>query len=54
VHYLRFPFTSEARDAFVDPARKAALLVDHPNYRVFAAIPEEVRVELLRDLRGED
>lgn len=50
VHYVRFRFDDAARAAFLDTSRKAALVIDHPNYRAFEIIPDDVRAELIGDL----
>ena len=52
VQYLRFRLNAEARAALGDPRREARLVVDHPNYRAEAVLPEAVRAELVRDLEG--
>jgi len=50
VHYLRFKVSPEAQAALSDDTQEAMILVDHPNYKAKAAIGENVRAELLRDL----
>jgi hypothetical protein len=47
VHYLRFPFTAEQREAFASgPAR---LVVDHPEYKVWVELNDAQRAELAGD-----
>jgi hypothetical protein len=50
VHFLRFPFDDEARDAFRDPEVPAALVVDHPEYVDEVPITGPARLSLLADL----
>jgi hypothetical protein len=50
VHFLRFTFTDEQRDAFRDPSVPARLVVDHPMYATDVAIQGPVRLSLLADL----
>ncbi len=52
VQFVRFRFPEAARRAFLDGTR-GALRVDHPAYRAFAVIPDEVAAELRGDLGGE-
>ena len=49
VHYLKFAFTPEQRDAFATgpPVR---LVVDHPEYQVDVTLTEDQRDELVGDL----
>lgn len=51
VHYLRFPFSAEARDAFVAGELPAAIAVDHPSYRYEAEFPPEVRTAVAKDFK---
>ena len=50
VHFLRFQFSDEQRDAFRDPDVPARLVVDHPAYADDIAIEGAVRLSLLADL----
>jgi hypothetical protein len=50
VHFLRFRFDDEARDAFRDPSVPASLTIDHPRYADTVAIPDATRRSLLADL----
>src|SRR3954463_623735 len=50
VHFLRFTFTDEQRDAFRDPSVPARLVVAHPAYADDVAIDGPVRLSLLADL----
>ena len=50
VHFLRFGFSDEQRDAFRDPDVPARLVVDHPAYADDVAIDGAVRRSLLADL----
>ena len=50
VHFLRFPFPSEAVAAFKKPGAEAILEISHPNYAHMARIPEPVRAALAADL----
>ena len=52
VHYLRFAVPPPARAALGDSSRPATLVVDHPNYKAQAAVPDALRAELLKDLAG--
>lgn len=54
VQYVRFRFGPEARAAFVAGREPARVVVDHPNYRVEAAIPDEMRKSLIEDLEEND
>jgi hypothetical protein len=49
VHYLRFAVPAEAA-ALLEAGASASLVVDHPNYKWEASLPEDVRRELRRDL----
>jgi uncharacterized protein DUF3501 len=53
VHFLRFRFSDEARDAFRDPAVPAVLGVDHPEYSDETPITGATRLSLLADLAFE-
>jgi len=50
VHYLRFALPEAARAALADPAQKARIVVDHPNYKAEAEVLPAVRAELVADL----
>ncbi|MDX6287942.1 MAG: hypothetical protein QOG53_3427 [Frankiales bacterium] len=50
VHFLRFAFTDEQRDAFRDPSVPAVLAVDHPEYADEVPISGPTRISLLADL----
>jgi hypothetical protein len=50
VHFLRFMFTDEQRDAFRDPSVPATLVVDHPEYSDEMPISGPTRISLLADL----
>ena len=50
VHFLRFAFGDEARDAFRDPGVPAVLAVDHPEYAASTEITGDVRLSLIADL----
>jgi hypothetical protein len=50
VHFLRFPFGEEERDAFRDPERPASLVVDHAEYAEEVALAGATRLALLADL----
>lgn len=52
VHYVKFPFSEAARDAFLDPRVAVALIVDHPHYQGRTNIDGEVRRSLIEDLTG--
>jgi hypothetical protein len=52
VHYLRFGFTPAQVAAFADPAEAVALVAVHPDYEARTELPQEIRQELLDDLRG--
>jgi hypothetical protein len=50
VHFLRFTFDDDARDAFRDPSVPARLVVDHPAYADDVPIDGDLRRALLADL----
>ena len=50
VHYVRFSVPAAARAALADKSKPAALVVDHPNYKAQATVPDALRAELLKDL----
>lgn len=50
VHFLRFRFSDEQRDAFRDPQVPASLVVDHPEYADDTPLTGETRKSLLADL----
>jgi hypothetical protein len=50
VHFLRFTFDDDARDAFRDPQLPASLVVDHPEYADEVPIDGDIRRALLADL----
>lgn len=52
VHYVRFPFSEAARQAFLDPGEPVELIVDHPNYKEQTKIAGEARRSLIEDLAG--
>lgn len=49
VHFLRFPFTPAAVEAFRDESRQAVLGIGHESYAHMAVIPKPVRQALLAD-----
>ncbi len=49
VHFLTFPFTPAAIDAFRTPGARAILAITHTNYDHMAALPEPVRAALAED-----
>jgi hypothetical protein len=51
VHYLRFGFSAAQVAAFAGPG-EVALVARHPEYQARTVLPDEVRAELLGDLRG--
>lgn len=50
VQYVRFPVGPEATAALLDPAKSAALVIDHPHYPHRAVLTEGVRRSLAQDL----
>lgn len=50
VHYVKFPFSEPARDAFLDFRVPVELVVDHPRYKERAKIDGETRRSLMGDL----
>lgn len=50
VHYVKFPFSEPARDAFLDLRVPVELVVDHPRYKERAKIDGETRRSLTGDL----
>ncbi len=51
VHYIRFAFTPAQVAAFAD-LEEVALVARHPAYSERTVLPDQVRQELLGDLRG--
>lgn len=49
VHFFHFPFTAEQKKKFADPAVKAMLGADHPNYEHLAVLNAETRASLAAD-----
>jgi uncharacterized protein DUF3501 len=49
VQYVRFPFTAEAREAFVAGHEEARVVIEHPNYQAEAKIRPEMRKSLIQD-----
>jgi hypothetical protein len=50
VHFLHFPFTDAAADAFKTPGARVVLGVEHPRYAHMAVLSEETRAALAQDL----
>ncbi len=50
IHYVKFPFSEPARDAFLDIRLPVELVVDHPRYKERAKIDGETRRSLMGDL----
>ena len=50
VHFLHFPLTPAQVAAFRDPAVRVMIGCDHPRYAHFAALSDESRAELAKDL----
>ena len=50
VHYVKFPFSEAAHDAFLDSQAPVELVVDHPRYRKRTTIDGETRQRLVEDL----
>ncbi len=50
VHYVKFPFSELARDAFLDVRVPVELVVDHPRYKERVKIDGEARQRLIEDL----
>ncbi len=50
VHYVKFPFSEPARDAFLDVRVPVELVVDHPRYKERVKIDGEARQRLIEDL----
>jgi Protein of unknown function (DUF3501) len=50
VQYLRFRFTDELREAFVQDRAEVRIVIDHPNYKHEILIDGELRGELADDL----
>jgi len=54
VQYVRFRLTEDQKNQFTtDPAGRASLVIEHPNYQHEADLTGDVRQELIRDLTGE-
>jgi hypothetical protein len=49
VQYVKFPFSEEARLAFLS-GDDAAIVIDHPNYQARAVIDSRTRQSLADDL----
>jgi hypothetical protein len=49
VQYVKFPFSEEARMAFIK-GEEAAVVIDHPNYQARAVIDSKTRQSLVKDL----
>lgn len=52
VHYVKFPFSEAARDAFLDSRVAVEMVVNHPYYQARTKIDGEVRRSLIKDLTG--
>jgi len=50
IQYVRFRFTSQAREAFIAGREEVWGVIDHPNYRARAKIWDEMRQSLIQDL----
>jgi len=50
VHYVKFPFSEAARDAFLGLRVPVDLVVDHPRYQEQVKIDGETRQRLIEDL----
>ncbi len=50
VHFLHFPLTAAQRAAFRAPDARILVGCDHPRYAHLAALSDETRAELARDL----
>ncbi len=50
VHYVKFPFSDAARDAFLGLRVPVELVVDHPRYKERTKIDGETRQRLIEDL----
>jgi hypothetical protein len=50
VHYVKFPFSEAARDAFLGVRVPVELVVDHPRYTERTTIEGETRQRLIEDL----
>jgi len=50
VHFLRFSFDDQARDAFRDPSVVVELVVEHPAYAAAVPLEGDLRLLLLADL----
>ena len=49
VQYVKFPFDAESRRAFVD-GKRAAVMIDHPNYKARTVLSPAVQNSLAEDL----
>jgi len=52
VHYLRFAFNPEQKEAFLNAASGVRLCVDHPNYQCETALSDELIADLQKQLQG--
>lgn len=50
VHFLKFPFSQPAVDAFKNPATRVLLAIEHTGYQHIAVLPDTVRKALAADL----
>ena len=49
VHFVKFPFSDSARDAFLDWREPVELVVDHPRYKERTKIDGDTRRSLMAD-----
>jgi len=49
VHFVKFPFSDSARDAFLDWREPVELVVDHPGYKRQTKIDGDTRRSLMAD-----
>ncbi|MCX8057062.1 MAG: DUF3501 family protein [Ignavibacteria bacterium] len=52
VQYVKFTFTKEQTNKFIENKSPAKILVNHENYKAETIIPENVRASLIEDLKG--
>lgn len=50
IHYVKFPFTPEQREAFIKGEEEVFITIDHPNYKETVRLSEGVRKSLSEDL----
>lgn len=50
VQYLKFIFTDDQLNKFIEPKTQAKLIINHPNYKAETILSENVKMSLIEDL----